>query len=89
MAHPARTSQLENEVTSATRAAVPIAKTQSAAIVALMVLCVMQELYAARRDGDVQKCTHETTVFGHPLRSSTSMRMTRSRGTARKRSRAN
>jgi hypothetical protein len=80
MAHPARTSQLENEVTSATRAAVPIAKTQSAAIVVLVVLSVMQELYAVRRDGDVQKCTHETTVFGHPLRSSTSMRMTRSRG---------
>jgi hypothetical protein len=59
MAHPARTSQLENEVTSATRAAVPIAKTQSAAIVTLMVLSVMEELYAVPRNGDVQKCTHE------------------------------
>ena len=59
MAHPARTSQLENEVTSATRAAVPIAKTQSAAIVTLMVLSVMEELYVVRRNGDVQKCTHE------------------------------
>jgi hypothetical protein len=59
MAHPARTSQVENEVRSATTAAVPIAKTQSAAIVALMVLSVMEELYAVRCDGDVQKCTHE------------------------------
>jgi hypothetical protein len=66
MAHPARTSQVENEVTSATTAMVPIAKTQSAAVVVLMVLSVMEELYAVRCDGDVQKCTHETG-FGHPL----------------------
>jgi hypothetical protein len=82
MAHPARTSQLENEVTSATRAAVPIAKTQSAAVMALMFLSVMEELYAVRCDGDVQKCTHQQPCSVHPpLRSSTSMQMTRSSGT--------
>ena len=77
MAHAARTSQLENEVTSARRAATPIAKTQSAAVVALMFLGVMEELYAVRCDGDVQKCTHERPCSVHPpLRSSTSMQMT-------------
>ena len=82
MAHPARTSQLENEVTSARRAATPIAKTQSAAVVALMFLSVMEELYAVRCDGDVQKCTHERPCSVHPpLRSSTSMQMTETSGT--------
>jgi hypothetical protein len=69
-------------VTSATTAAAPIAKTQSAAVVALMFLSVIEELYAVRCDGDVQKCTHERPCSVHPpLRSSTSMQMTRSSGT--------